>query len=70
MLPVGSLENVLRAIGEQTLHGLLTIASYGGEDRAQRNAAQAAAEVSAERRGSEAAAALLARHHLSEVPRT
>ncbi|MGP4089040.1 hypothetical protein [Streptomyces sp. KR55] len=70
MLPIGSLENVLRAIGEQAVHGLLTIAPYGGAGRAQHNAAQAAAAASAERRESEAAAALLARHDLPAARRT
>ncbi|MGC9542514.1 hypothetical protein [Streptomyces sp. UG1] len=54
MLPIGSLENVL-----------LTIAPYGGTDRARHNAAQAAAAASAERRENEAAGALLAQHDLA-----
>lgn len=70
MLPIGSLENVLRAIGEQAVHGLLTIAPYGGADRARHNAAQAAAAASAERLESEAAAALLAQHELAAARHT
>lgn len=62
MLPIGSPENMLRAIGEQAVHGLLTIALYCGVARARHNAALAAAAASAEWRESDAAAALLAQH--------
>ncbi|MCX4425962.1 hypothetical protein [Streptomyces mirabilis] len=43
MLPIGSLENLLRAIGEQTVRGLRAIDPHGGAGRAPRNDAQAAA---------------------------
>lgn len=43
MLPIGSLENLLSAIGDQATRSLLAIAPYGGADHARRNAAQAAA---------------------------
>ncbi|MFE2972831.1 hypothetical protein ACFXKC_56830 [Streptomyces sp. NPDC059340] len=56
MLPIGSLENLLSAIGEQTTRSLLAITPYGGADHARRNAAAAAA-ASAERHERDAVSA-------------
>ncbi|MFE2611734.1 hypothetical protein ACFXI6_49190 [Streptomyces mirabilis] len=57
MLPIGSLENLLSAIGEQATRSLLAIAPYGGADHARRNAAQTAAAASAERHERDAVSA-------------
>jgi hypothetical protein len=62
MPPVGSLGNLLRAVVEQTAHGLLTVDPHGGQGRSRRNAAQAAAEASAERREREAVSSWLIDH--------
>ncbi|NMI56012.1 MULTISPECIES: hypothetical protein [unclassified Streptomyces] len=43
MLPIGSLKDLLRAIGEQTVHGLRAIDPHGGAGHARRNDARAAA---------------------------
>ncbi|QIY67912.1 hypothetical protein HEP84_01095 [Streptomyces sp. RLB1-33] len=43
MLPIGSLENLLRAIGEQTIRSLRAIDPHGGAGLARCNDAQAAA---------------------------
>jgi len=50
VLPIGSLESLLKAIGEQATRSLLTIAPQVGASHARRNAEQAAAAVRAERR--------------------
>jgi hypothetical protein len=68
MLPVGSLGNLLRAIVEQTAHGLLTVDPPGGQGRSGRNAAQAAAEASAERCEREAVSSSPADHDTPRSP--
>ncbi|TJZ94379.1 hypothetical protein [Actinacidiphila oryziradicis] len=68
MPPVGSLENLLRAIVEQTAHGLLTVDPHGGQGRFRRDAAQAAAEATAERHEREAVSIWLTDHGTSGPP--
>jgi hypothetical protein len=68
MLTVGSLGSLLRAIVEQTAHGFLTVDPHGGQCHSRRNAAQAAAESSAERREREAASSWLADHDTPGSP--
>jgi hypothetical protein len=53
MMPVGSLEELMHAIGRRAVRGLLTVDPSGGQARARRNAAQAAALASALRRQGE-----------------
>jgi hypothetical protein len=62
MPPVGSLGQLLRAIVEQTAHGLSTVDLYSGQGRSRHNAAQAAAEASAQRREREAVSNWLIDH--------
>jgi hypothetical protein len=68
MPPVGSLGNLLRAIVEQTAHGLLTVDPHGGQGRSRRNAAQAAAEATLERHEREAVFTWLTDHGTSGPP--
>ncbi|MEY9964753.1 hypothetical protein ABIA33_002795 [Streptacidiphilus sp. MAP12-16] len=49
MPPIGSLEQLLRAVGGHVARGLLAVDPHGGQSRARRNAAQAAAQASAQR---------------------
>ncbi|MFB7509760.1 hypothetical protein [Streptomyces broussonetiae] len=58
-----SLEKLLRAIGEQAVRGLRALDPPGGADRALRNAAQAAAAASVERREHDAVSAWLAQRN-------
>ena len=69
MLPMGSLENLLSAIGEQATRSLLTIAPHGGAGHARRNAAQAVAAARAERRERDAVSAWLTKRDLPGAPR-
>ncbi|MFJ9010352.1 hypothetical protein [Streptomyces canus] len=70
MLPVGSLESPLRAIGELAVRGLLALDPYGGGGHARRNAEQAAAEVARERREREEVSAWLAERDPTGAPRS
>ncbi|MFF3878325.1 hypothetical protein [Streptomyces sp. NPDC001978] len=69
MLPIGSLGNLLSAIGEQATRSLLAIAPHGGAGRAQRNAAEAAAAAHEERRERDAVSTWLAERDLHGTPR-
>jgi hypothetical protein len=69
VLPIGSLENLLKAISEQATRSLLTITPHVGADQARRNAAQAAAAARAGRLERDAVASWLAERGLSGAPR-
>ncbi|MFD8007347.1 hypothetical protein [Streptomyces mirabilis] len=69
MLPIGSLEILLSAIGEQATRSLLAIAPHGGAGHARRNAAQAVAATRAERRERDAVSAWLAERDLARAQR-
>ncbi|MEV5012914.1 hypothetical protein [Streptomyces sp. NPDC055692] len=62
MLPIGSLDNLLSAIGEQATRSLRAIAPHGGMGHAQRNAAQASAAARTQRLERDALATWLAEH--------
>ncbi|WP_367325507.1 hypothetical protein [Streptomyces sp. HUAS ZL42] len=68
MLPIGSLESLLKAIGEQATRSLLTIAPQVGAGHARRNAEQAAAAVRAERRELDEVSTWLAERELPRAP--
>ncbi|MEU8695907.1 hypothetical protein [Streptomyces sp. NPDC048665] len=69
MLPIGSLEHLLRAVGEQAVRVLRVLDPPGGADRARRNAAQAAAAASAARREREAVSSWLAQRDRAPLTR-
>ncbi|MFE0516501.1 hypothetical protein [Streptomyces sp. NPDC058964] len=68
MLPIGSLEHLLLAVGEQAIRALRAHNRPDGAGRAPRNAAQAAAAASAERRERDAVSAWLAQRDTATLP--
>jgi len=68
VLPIGSLESLLKAIGEQATRSLLTIAPQVGASHARRNAEQAAAAARAGRRELDEVSTWLAQRDLPRTP--
>ncbi|MFF4352562.1 hypothetical protein [Streptomyces sp. NPDC001530] len=69
MLPFGSLESLLSAIGEQATRSLLAIDPHIGAGHARHNAAQAAAAARAERHERDEVSAWLTERDLPTAPR-